>query len=92
MQFHIFLDVQSDIPYAHPQRTETVHMHNVSKRILPQFRSQEGNRKSFTKYNCFYILIGTLLILIGIYIDFCSTSENSIIDIIANNLILSQRR
>ena len=56
MQFHIFLDVQSDIPYAHPQRTETVHMHNVSKRILPQFRSQEGNRKSFTKYNCFHIL------------------------------------
>ena len=40
--FSFILDVQSDVPYAHPQRTETLHMHNVSKGILPQFRSQEG--------------------------------------------------
>ena len=36
------LDVQPDLPYAHPQRAEALHMHNVSKRILPQLRSQEG--------------------------------------------------
>ena len=43
MKLSYFIDVQSDLPYAHPQRTEAVHMHNVSKGILPQFRSQEGN-------------------------------------------------
>ena len=35
-------DVQPDIPYAHPQRAEALHMHDVSKGILPQFRSEEG--------------------------------------------------
>ena len=43
MNIFIFSDVQPDLPYAHPQRTEALHMHNVSKGILPQFRSQEGN-------------------------------------------------
>ena len=42
MNIFIFSDVQPDLPYAHPQRTEALHMHNVSKGILPQFRSQEG--------------------------------------------------
>ena len=43
MNLSYVLDVQSDLSYAHPQRTEAIHMHNVSKGILPQFRSQEGN-------------------------------------------------
>ena len=43
MNIFIISDVQPDLPYAHPQRTEALHMHNVSKGILPQFRSQEGN-------------------------------------------------
>ena len=42
MNLSYVLDVQSDLSYAHPQRTEAIHMHNVSKGILPQFRSQEG--------------------------------------------------
>ena len=43
MNLSYVLDVQSDLSYAHPQRTEAIHMHHVSKGILPQFRSQEGN-------------------------------------------------
>ena len=44
MNVSYVLDVQPDLSYAHPQRTEAIHMHNVSKGILPQFRSQEGNQ------------------------------------------------
>ena len=43
MNISYVLDVQPDLSYAHPQRTEAIHLHHVSKGILPQFRSQEGN-------------------------------------------------
>ena len=39
--FSKFSDLQFNVPHAHPQRTEAIHMSHMSKRILPQFRPQE---------------------------------------------------
>ena len=51
MAFLNLIGVQPNVPHAHAQRPETVHMQHLSQGILPELRPQETHQVQMVQDN-----------------------------------------